>query len=269
MKLSWSTLNLSDILFPTIPAIFKEDQTQLFLSFIHHRLKPENADLLPWDYYKEFFELALLILGGTQNARRDGATPFRNKEQTVTPDGCQKPRYSSTSFLTFLGTRRENWKIWHSSSSSSTLSHGSDPPTCSVLLTTTSSFIVHGILLKFNKYHKKLSQVGLTVLQRHTLYLTEELVPLSLFSCNVSEDVHNSLAQRISFLSLTSLPISQSFLPLLPGHHCAWLRRTTLLSPILPHRHPSFLPCWSSVETQSWIREGQDSAEEPHTCQWL
>ena len=90
MKPSWSTLNLSDILLPTIPATFKEE-TQLLLSFIHHRLKPENADLLPWDNYKELFELALLILGGTQNTRRDEATPFSDQEQTVTPDGCPKP----------------------------------------------------------------------------------------------------------------------------------------------------------------------------------
>ena len=59
MKPSWTTLDLTDIRIPTIPTPFKADTASL-LTFIQHRLKPEQASLLPRDDYREFLELALL-----------------------------------------------------------------------------------------------------------------------------------------------------------------------------------------------------------------
>ena len=44
-------------------------------------------------------------------------------------------------------------------------------------------------LEKFAKIHKKLSTVGATVLQRHTWYLSEELIPISLFDPNLPDEV--------------------------------------------------------------------------------
>ena len=69
MKPSWSSLNLADYRPPTIPAAFRDDVAPL-LTFINHRLEPENADLLPRDDYKEFLELALLILGETPERKK-------------------------------------------------------------------------------------------------------------------------------------------------------------------------------------------------------
>ena len=46
----------------------------------------------------------------------------------------------------------------------------------------------HQRLLKFGYIHKKLANVGLTVLRRHTWYLTQELVPVCLFNNNLPVD---------------------------------------------------------------------------------
>ena len=46
MKPSWTTLDLTDIRRPTIPTPFKADTASL-LTFIQHRLKPEQSSLLP------------------------------------------------------------------------------------------------------------------------------------------------------------------------------------------------------------------------------
>ena len=75
--------------------------------------------------------------------------------------------------------------------------------------------LLHQRLLKFSKFHKKLSQVGLSVLQRHTWYLTEELVPLSLFSNNISIEVQHSLAQKISTLPASDHSIQKPSLPVI------------------------------------------------------
>ena len=79
MKPSWSSLNLADYKPPTIPAAFRDDVAPL-LNFINHLLEPENADLLPRDNYKEFLELALLILG---------ETPERKKCWSFNRQSCQ------------------------------------------------------------------------------------------------------------------------------------------------------------------------------------
>ena len=40
-------------------------------------------------------------------------------------------------------------------------------------------------------------------------------------------------------------------------------------SPVFPHWRLPLIPCWSSVETSSWVRTGQVSSDEPHSCQRL
>ena len=78
-----------------------------------------------------------------------------------------------------------------------------------------NDLLLHQRLLKFSKFHKKLSQVGLSVLQRHTWYLTEELVSLSLVSNNISIEVQNSLAQKISILPVSDQYIQKTRLPVI------------------------------------------------------
>ena len=58
---------------------------------------------------------------------------------------------------------------------------------------------LYGRIKQFSK-HKKIAEVGEVVLQRHTWYLTEELIPLSLFDAKLPEDAANRLAEKIGQL---------------------------------------------------------------------
>ena len=111
-----------------------------------------------------------------------------------------------------------------------------------------NDLLLHQRLIKFSKFHKKLSQVSLSVLQRHTWYLTEELVPLSRVSNNISIEVQNSLAQKIYTLPASDHYIQKPRLPVitakssLPDYVGS---RSTVLFSILGISH-SFLgePDW-------------------------
>ena len=134
MKPSWTTLDLTDIRRPTIPTPFKADTASL-LTFIQHRLKPEQSSLLPRDDYREFPDI-----------------PWHNKK-----------KLEKMTFFILFGYMES----WFRSSS--------------LFSAANNDLNLYRRLLKFSKFHKKLSQVTLTVLQRHTWYLSEELLPLSLF----------------------------------------------------------------------------------------
>ena len=60
LKDSWDTLDLADLHLPSIPAIYKTEIEELLL-FIGSRL--QDPDNLPRCDYKEYLELASLILG--------------------------------------------------------------------------------------------------------------------------------------------------------------------------------------------------------------
>ena len=218
MKPAWSTLNLSDILLPTIPATFKEDIEPL-LSFILHRLMPENADFLPRDDYREFLELAQLILGGTPERKKGWSYTIQR------PGADHHARWMSKAIYTLKLTLLQHQFPdipWHKKRKLEKMTffilfvYLESWFTSSFLFSAAhNDILLHQRLLKFNKYHRKLSRVGLTVLQRHTWYLTEELVPLALFSSNITDEVQNSLAQSISTLPVTDLPIQKPELPVI------------------------------------------------------
>ena len=70
-----------------------------------------------------------------------------------------------------------------------------------------------GRIKQFSKLHKKIAEVGEAVLQRHTWYLTEELIPLSLFDAKLPEDTANRLAEKIGQLPESDLKVKKPTLP--------------------------------------------------------
>ena len=66
---------------------------------------------------------------------------------------------------------------------------------------------------KFKSVHKKVSAAAANVLQRHTWYLTEELVPLALFNEKLPLDDRTHLALKIGQLPLEELDIRKPSLP--------------------------------------------------------
>ena len=61
--------------------------------------------------------------------------------------------------------------------------------------------------------HKKIAEVGEAVLQRHTWYLIEELIPLSLFDAKFPEGTANRRAEKIRQLPESDLKIQKPTLP--------------------------------------------------------
>ena len=53
-------------------------------------------------------------------------------------------------------------------------------------------------LLNFRSIHKKVSSSTSVVLNRHTWYLTEELISFSLFDDNLPPDIRSELASKIA-----------------------------------------------------------------------
>ena len=86
-SLFWSSLNLSDIQLPKIPAIYTEDAVSL-AAFTDHQLMPENLYFLPRGDYKEFLVLAKLILGRTLQ-RKNGYT-YTIQRPGADSHGCRR-----------------------------------------------------------------------------------------------------------------------------------------------------------------------------------
>ena len=63
---------------------------------------------------------------------------------------------------------------------------------------------LYGRIKQFSK-HKKIAEVGEDILQRHTWYLTEELIPLSPFDAKLPEDTANRLVEKIGQLPESDL----------------------------------------------------------------
>ena len=105
-------------------------------------------------------------------------------------------------------------------------------------------------LLKFKTVHKKVSSTAASVLQRHTWYLTEDLIPLSLFNENLPLEDRTVLASKIGQLTLGPMEIRKPSLPSIGQKSeladCVGERSTvpfTLL--VVPHTF-LLLPDWST-----------------------
>ena len=246
MKPSWSSLDLSDIRLPYILTIYNGDVTSL-LTFVDHCLETENAEFLPRDDYKEFLKLAKLILGewrhhSTQKEihLRDPAARSRRLCK-VDIQGNLHPQ------AFFAATSVSRHPLVHE------LQIGEDEMLHPVYLESwfrlsslfsaaSNDLQLHQRPLKFRKVHKKLANVGMKVLQRHTWYLTQELVPLYLFNNTVPEDVRNKPTDKISIPQVVDLRIEKLALPTITPKTALLLPdyigpRSTVLFTILDIHH--------------------------------
>ena len=220
LKTSWSSIDLSDIHLPDIPSFYRSDADSLLL-FINHRLEPENAHMLPRCDYKEFLELAKLFLGG-RIERKKG-----HSYQIQQPGADHHARWMSKAIytlkLSFLQHQFPNSVLsWHKKRKVEKMALfivfvylESWFRSASLFSAGTNDLKLYARLQKFSKVHKKVSLVGTTVLQRHTWYLSEELVALSLFDESLPSDLRNSLAKKISSLPAADQPIQKPCRPVI------------------------------------------------------
>ena len=218
LKPQWSSLDLTDISRPQIPASYRAEVPDL-LSFINQCLEPSNSHLIPRGDYRELLELSILVLGGTIKRKRgyifqiqrpgaDHHARWMSKaiytlkvtlllpQLTALPWCRKKQLEKMTLYIVFVYLRS-----WF---------------TAPLLYSAaTADLELQQRMRKFSRVHKKLAEVGETVLQRHTWYLTEELLPLCLFSPAPTETLNN-VAQMISTLPDSDLPLQKPILPTIP-----------------------------------------------------
>ena len=104
MKPSWTTLDLTDIRRPTIPTPFKADTASL-LTFIQHRLKPEQSSLLPLSLFDSSLpEDTLNSLAQVISSLAASSHPIQKPSlPLISPNSSHLPKFfSSPQILLFL-----------------------------------------------------------------------------------------------------------------------------------------------------------------------
>ena len=198
LKDCWDTLDLDYIHLPNIPAFYRNDKDDL-LSFINSKL--QDADHLPRCDYKEYLELAKLILGdkitrkngfifhlsrpgADHHARWMSKAIYAQKMvllQHQLPDlhwQTKKKMEKMALFVVFVYLRP-----WFTASGLSSAAQ--------------NDLLFCKSLAKYKKINNGVSSKTLAVLNRHTWYLTEYLISLSLFNEYLSLETRTLLAAQI------------------------------------------------------------------------
>ena len=216
LKTSWDSLDLADISLPDIPTSYQREKDEL-LTFINTLLEPDNLEKLPRCDYKEFLELAKIFLGEnierkkgyTYSLQRPGAdhhARWMSKSLYIIkmallhhqlPDlhwQTKKKIDKMALFVVFVYL-----KSWFNAPSLTSAAE--------------NDLNLYKSLQKFKNVHKKVSSTTSTVLNRHTWYLTEELIPLSLFDDKIPLDKRTLLATKIGQLTPGGTEICKPTLP--------------------------------------------------------
>ena len=219
LKNCWDNLDLSNIKLPDIPSCYDGDVDSL-LSYINDKLEPENLKLLPRCDYKEYLELALLFLGGSID-RKKGYT-----YQIQRPGADHHARWMSKAIyilkLSLLQHQIDeiHWqtkkkihkmalfvvfiylKAWFNSTSLTSAAK--------------NDLELYKLFLKFKKIHSKISQSACEVLNRHTWYLKEDAITLTLFNEDICSEERTLYAKKIYELAATDeLEIQKPDIPLI------------------------------------------------------
>ena len=189
------------------------------LTFIETCLGPQNNHFTPRDDYRESLELAKLVLGGRSSIQRKRGHVYRIQR----PGADHHARWMSKAicvlkltlllpqFPTLPSFRK---KQLEKMSYFIVFVHLRSWFTAPLLYSAARFDLeLYKRIRKFSKVIKKLSAVGKAVLQRHTWYLTEELIPLSLFDTKLPDETLNLLAQKIAQLPNGDIIIKKPTLP--------------------------------------------------------
>ena len=216
LKTSWDSLDLSDIVLPDIPTSLQRDKEEL-LSFINTILEPENVQNLPRCDYKEFLELAKIILGEDITRKKGYVYQIQRPGADHHARWMSKAIYIMKMSLLLHQLTDIHWQTKKKVVKMSLFvvfvylrswfTAGSLPSAAA------NDLALFNRLQKFSSVHKKISSSASTVLQRHTWYLTEELVPFSIFNEDIPLQTRTNLALKISQLSSGQIEIRKPTLP--------------------------------------------------------
>ena len=264
LKKSWDSLNLDDLRLPDIPKTYR-CETEDLLTFINSRLEPENVKDIPRGDYQEYLELTKLILGGSID-RKNGYV-----YQIQRPGADHHARWMSKAIYILKMSLlihqldlhwRTKKKIQQMTLFAVFVYLESWFTAGSIFSAASNDIKLYNRIQKFQVINKQVSVSSTAVINRHTWYLTEDLIPLALFDEDVPLETRNTLAKNISMLPSVEVENKKPVLPTLNKKSCLTDfvgTRSTLIFSLLEVPH-SFLndPEWT--ERQEY-REARSSLQ--------
>ena len=200
---------------PRHSSSFQKDEEEL-LEYIDSLLSPDNVRNLPRGDYKELLELSKVILGGTIERKKG----YVYKIQRPGADHHARWMAKSIYILKMTLLRHQLDLHWQTKRKVEKMSlfvvfvYLKSWFSAFCLTSAASNDLeLFRRIDKFKSVHKKVSAAAANVLQRHTWYLTEELVPLALFNEKLPLDDRTHLALKIGQLPLEELDIRKPSLP--------------------------------------------------------
>ena len=216
LKTSWDSLNLADLVLPEIPSTYQKEKDEL-LNFISSLLDSDNVKNLPRCDYKEFLELAKLILGETVQRKKGYIYKLQRPGADHHARWMSKSIYIMKMSLLLHQLPDLHWQTKKKVQKMTLFVVFAYLPAWfsagSLTSAATNDLKLFKRLQKFRAVHKKVSSSTSTVLNRHTWYLSEELVPLSLFDESLPLEIRTSLAKQIGELTQGAVEICKPTLP--------------------------------------------------------
>ena len=179
--------------------------------------RQDTIHFLPRCDYKEFLELAKLLLGGSLE-RKNGYTYTVQR-----PGADHHARWMSKAIyiLKMVLLQHQLPQLhWQTKKKVTTMSlfvvfvYLEYWFTAPHLFSASSNDLkMWTRLLTFKRVHRKVSNSAATVLRRHTWYLTEDLISLALFDDSLPESTRDTLAQAIGQLPPAEIEIRKPTLP--------------------------------------------------------
>ena len=165
---------------------------QPLLLFINKRLEPDNVAFLPRCDYKEFLELAKLLLGGSLERKKGYTYTVQRPGADHHARWMSKAIYILKMVLLQHQLPELSWQMKKEVTTMSLfvvfvyLEYWFTAP--SLFSASSNDLQMWTRILTFKRVHKKVSSCAAAVLRRHTWYLTKDLIALALFDDSLPEE---------------------------------------------------------------------------------
>jgi len=200
LKEAWNSLDPTDIDLPAIPPSLLKQKDDL-LDFINSKLS--DPDNLPRDDYKEMLELAKIYLGGTVSRKKGSQYKLQRPGADHQARWMSKAIYIPKMALLHKQLKDVHWQTKKKIQKMAQfvvfvyLKPWFNAPRITSAASNDLDLYSSLVKLKFHKLNKKVADKCCAVLQRHTWYLTEDVISFSLFDEDLPITTRTDIARRI------------------------------------------------------------------------
>ena len=189
------------------------DSLDPLLAFIDNRLDPANRDLLPRCDYEEYLELAKLFLGGS-------ITREKGYVYSIQRPGADHHAWCKAIYILKMSLVQHQIPALHWKKKVAKMAlfvvfvYLEAWFSATVLVSAASNDLAfHKRADSFKAVDKKVSRSATKVLNRHTWYLTEELIALTIFDEGLPKETRDLIAAKIGNLDVEEFEVKKPSLP--------------------------------------------------------